>query len=107
MSIKGWYKSHTGTIGKIRGEFEFIQEYEEWRNSWTPFVDKRHRHPNTVSITRTMGGWWQVFATSAPVGEIGTARSRKAARAIAVAFMRKYPHGHPAAAKKYYSPGGC
>jgi hypothetical protein len=89
MAIKGWHREKVTERSTI------------WLNDWYPFVDIRHRHQNTVAIHLIVSipgrKVWQVWANSAPFGEIGTATSREKARAKAVAFMKKYPGGHPSA----------
>jgi len=94
MTIKGWYREKVTNRSTV------------WLNSWFPFLDKRKKVPNKVAVNLSASGkFWQVWASSAPYGEIGTAPSREKARTIAVAFMRKHPGGHPKAFPEAGFPG--
>lgn len=87
MTLKGWSKIRETPIRDI------------WENTWFPKVTNSvngKKYPNVVEVIKTVGGWWQVWAASAPVSEIGSAKTKAAAVKKAVAFMKKYPAGHPA-----------
>jgi len=86
MAIKGWVKVHQS------------KERDEWINTWFPHVksQRKQKIENKVTVIKTSGGWWQVWATSSPVSEIGAVKIKTEAIKKAVAFMRKYPGGHPA-----------
>lgn len=86
MTIKGWVKVHQS------------KTWDEWINNYVFYVKskRKQRIENKVKVIKTAAGWWQVWATSAPLGEIGSATNKVDAVKIAIKFMKKYPSGHPA-----------
>jgi hypothetical protein len=90
MTLKGWVKVHES------------KTWDEWINTWFPHVksSRKQKIENKVKVIKTVAGWWQVWATSAPHSEIGAAKTKAGAVKKAVAFMKKYPSGHPEGIQK-------